>query len=298
MKTVGVVCHDAGGAEVVSSWLLQTKVPFLACLKGPAVSIFKKKIDIENIMSITEVINQSDWLLCGTSWQSDIEKKAIELALKMGKFSVAFLDHWINYEDRFKCGDHLKLPDEIWVCDEYAKKIASRCFPKTKLKLIPNPYYKDLNSKLFKIMKKTPTSNIDILYVCEPIREHCKLKYGDEEFLGYTEEDALNYFFQNLAVLPIDPMIIVVRPHPSEPLGKYNWVKKYHSESLTIRIGRSDPLIDEVARSKLIVGCESMAMIVGLLAEKIVFSSIPPSGRPCVLPHTSIKSIAQQVAVR
>ena len=42
--SVAVVCHDAGGAEIVSSWLRQQPQPKVQLvLDGPAVSIFEKK---------------------------------------------------------------------------------------------------------------------------------------------------------------------------------------------------------------------------------------------------------------
>ena len=41
-------------------------------------------------------------------------------------------------------------------------------------------------------------------------------------------------------------------------------------------------------RSKIVVGCESMAMVVALMAGKSVYSSIPSGGRNCTLPHEGI----------
>ncbi|MGB1984427.1 MAG: hypothetical protein ACPHOH_03080, partial [Porticoccaceae bacterium] len=43
------------------------------------------------------------------------------------------------------------------------------------------------------------------------------------------------------------------------------------------------------------VGCESMAMVVGLLAKKRVISAIPPGGRPCQLPQPAIENLQQLV---
>ena len=49
-----------------------------------------------------------------------------------------------------------------------------------------------------------------------------------------------------------------------------------------------DNLIDTILSYDIIVGIESMALIVGLLAEKKVFSAIPPMGKTCILPHKNI----------
>ena len=54
-----------------------------------------------------------------------------------------------------------------------------------------------------KVLKETEssTSKVTILYVCEPIREHAYLKYGNERHWGYTEEDALKYFLENIPTI-------------------------------------------------------------------------------------------------
>ena len=40
-----VVCHDAGGAEIVSNYVeSETQNNLIYCVKGPAIKIFKKKL--------------------------------------------------------------------------------------------------------------------------------------------------------------------------------------------------------------------------------------------------------------
>ena len=41
----------------------------------------------------------------------------------------------------------------------------------------------------------------------------------------------------------------------------------------------------------VVVGCASMAMVVGLLAKKRVICSIPPGGRMCALPQKGIEHL-------
>ena len=40
---IAVICNDAGGAEIISSWLKKEKKNVLAVLGGPAKEIFEKK---------------------------------------------------------------------------------------------------------------------------------------------------------------------------------------------------------------------------------------------------------------
>ena len=87
----------------------------------------------------------------------------------------------------------------------------------------------------------------------------------------------------------------MIRPHPSDQVNKYNWVSLYGSEILDIKFGGDQPLISEILRSKIVVGCESMAMVVALVAGKKVVSSIPAGGRDCILPHEGIIHMADML---
>ena len=92
-----IVAHDAGGAEVLSSYVRQQGLDCLFSLRGPALAIFERKLGpIENL-DLALALQCSERLLCGTSWQSDLELEAIQLARDLGKPSVAWLDHWVNY---------------------------------------------------------------------------------------------------------------------------------------------------------------------------------------------------------
>ena len=126
-----------------------------------------------------------------------------------------------------------------------------------------------------------------ILYVCEPIRKHAQLQHGDETYWGYTEETALRYFLSNIHSLRLVLEKIIIRPHPSESANKYHW--RLNEFRLPIEFSNGKSLVEDVSASDIIVGCESMALVVGLLAEKRVISSIPPGGRGSSLPHRDIE---------
>jgi len=148
---IGIVCHDAGGAEIISSYILQESLVVRFCLEGPAIKIFERKLGTIKRESLLEVINNSSSLLCGTSWESDLEWDSIKEANNQGKKVVSFLDHWVNYQERFVRNDIILLPDEIWVGDVYAKVIAKNCFPNLKIKLVENPYFSEITKILNKL---------------------------------------------------------------------------------------------------------------------------------------------------
>ncbi len=49
---IAVVSHDAGGAEILSSWLLRNQEPYCLVLDGPAVAIFQRTLGVCEKMSL------------------------------------------------------------------------------------------------------------------------------------------------------------------------------------------------------------------------------------------------------
>ena len=292
---IAIVSHDAGGAEILSSWLRHNEEPFCLVLDGPAIAIFKRKLGQCHMMYLNEAINQSDWVLCGTSWQSNLERMAIVQARALGKKVIAFLDHWVCYEERFLEKGAAVYPDEIWVGDVEANSIAQAQFSDIPVVLKSNPFFEDLEIELEGVKPYMGNSSqCDFLYVCEPLSEQALLQYGDERYWGYTEEDALEFFLNNINA--IDEIVgkIKIRPHPSENKNKYDWAK--NDSSLNIEIGGNKTLLEEIAESNVVIGCESMAMVVGMLAKKRVISSIPPGGKVCSLPQVGIEHLQEIIA--
>ncbi len=287
---LAVISHDAGGAEILSSYVRQQGLDCLYVLAGPARKIFERKLGPIEVHSLKHAIRHSRSILCGTSWQSDLELNAIKLARSMGKHSVAFLDHWVNYRERFVRSGKTYLPDEIWVCDEIANGMAREIFPGMNIRQIENPYFQDLRRALEVVARSSPSrAPRSILYVCEPVREHALRQFGNELHWGYVEEDALRYFLSNVGACGVSVERIVIRPHPSEPAGKYDWAADEFE--LPIVFGGTDSLLAEITASDAVVGCNSMAMVVGVLAGKRVISCIPPGGQPCALPQPEIQSM-------
>ena len=287
---IAIVSHDAGGAEIISSWALRQNAEFCLVVEGPAVEIFLRKLGSLQNLQLETAIQQSDWVLCGSSWQSDLERRAISMCKSSGKKVVTFLDHWKNYRERFFFNKELILPDEIWVGDELAVEIAKSIFPSLPVVFIANPYFADLLEEMNSTTNlEKEDGQIYVLYICEPIREHAYLQHGDEFFWGYTEEDALKFFLNNLSFLNEQIYKIKIRPHPSEKMSKYYWAKEY-SELIVFSDGNHS-LIEEISEADIIVGCESMAMAIGLFANKRIISCIPAGGKECSLPQVGIEHL-------
>ncbi len=286
-----VCCHDAGGSEIISSYVLREKSNPLFCLSGPAVEIFERKLGKINNIKISEAISQIDWLLCGTSWQSSLEWKALELAKQKKVHSVTFLDHWVNYHERFVRSNVKHLPDEIWVGDKYAKSIVTEIFPNSLIKLVNNPFLESIHEKYKKItrIKKSTKTGVRVLFVSDNIGESSIQLYGDEKYFGYNDNDVLNYCLSNIGTIDNNISKIIIRPHPSESIKKFYWAKNYCNKS--VELGGKLTLLEEIAQSDIVVGANSMAMIVALYCGKRVVSCIPPGGKKCILPYEKIEKL-------
>ena len=290
-----IVSHDAGGAEILSSYVRQSEGSWLYSLAGPALKIFGAKLGSTESLSLEDAIAQSEWVLCGTSWQSDIEWRAIGLARESGKRSVAFLDHWVNYQERFVRGGIRHLPDEIWVGDAYAEALAVKEFPETTIRLLQNPYFADIRLEVDNLKNRHASGDQDndavaVLFVCENISEHAALQHGDPRYWGYTEFDAIEYFFQKIAALGAPISSVVIRPHPSDPAGKYDQIIVKYAGLPSLSSGKT--LLDDIAQADIVVGCESMAMVIAVQCGRRVISCIPLDGVALKLPFEEIEILS------
>lgn len=298
---VAIVAHDAGGAEILSSHVRRLEPAqrscFLFALEGPASRIFPKKLGPLTQLPMEDAVEQSASVLCGSGWQSDLELQAIALARRKHKKSTVFLDHWVNFRERFVRDSGMVLPDEIWVGDALALERVRAALPEVPALLVENPYFLDVRDAFHQRVPTTPGMNeLSILFVCEPIREHALRQYGNERHWGYTEEEALRYFLDHVDALPQPVARIIVRPHPAEARDKYASVMREYD--LPIQLSGGHDLIDEIAVSHWVVGCNSMAMVIGLLAGREAVCCIPPGGSPCLLPQPGIRHLQSLVRSR
>jgi len=273
LNTVCIASHDAGGAEILACYVAQNNVRCRFALEGPALRVFERHLGRIAVEPLATAIAGADWCLLGTSWQSDLEWRAIEEAKRAGKRVASFVDHWVNYPERFVRGGVQRLPDEIWVGDEEAQALARRHFPGLPVKLVPNPYFAYVEREIARY--SFPHSGKRALFVSENLSEHARRLFGDERHWGYTELDAIAYFLGRLRDLGIER--VVLRPHPSDPERKYSALVARHAPTTELSSGK--PLTEEIAEADLVAGCESVALVAALRAKKRVVCAIPPGGR-------------------
>ncbi len=290
---LGVVAHDAGAANHIIAWLKGFNIEKIhACMEGPAARLWGQSFGTRAQLNVTlsEAISRSNMLLTGTGWGSVLEHDARKLARSAGLKSIAVIDHWTNYHERFvRCGEEV-LPDEIWVTDEYAKKLAEREFPNLKVVQLPNAYLDNLVQEVrAQEHAWIKRAECNLLYVLEPIRETWGYAKQPGEF------QALDFFVENLSLLQSDGNLSIrLRPHPSDSIDKYDkWLEV--QKNVQISLDESPSLAESIAWADVVVGCHTYAMVVALAAGRRVISSIPSWAPSCILPQVGILKLTDLV---
>ncbi|GIZ51298.1 hypothetical protein [Noviherbaspirillum aridicola] len=275
-----LICHDAGGANVLLAWLArQEGLPASAYVEGPALTLWRARFgDRPLSASPDECIAGADILITATSWNSDLEHHARIRARALGIRSIAVLDHWVNYRERFVRDGQTSLPDEIWVADETALRIAVDVFPGIPVTLIRNEYVAEM---LAAIEPVDTLGTPELLYLLEPARSD----WGR----GVPGEfQALDFFTSRLHTLGLpEGTPIRFRPHPSDPPGKYDQWLEAHGFGPDA-IDRSASVVDGISRARWVAGCESFALALALDAGRTVYCTLPPWAPACRLPHAGL----------
>jgi hypothetical protein len=295
-QKVLLVSHDGGGAEIIAAWYQQhhSKCDISCLLAGPARKIFMRELKSFKEVSLDYIqcLNPGDFVLTGSSLESDLERKAISEAKKNQAYCITFLDHWDLYKERFEHvpGSGINYPDEIWVGDQYAYDYAlSQGIPKKKIKQVENPYaapFREICEK-----RNGLEGGMKILYICEPVSRKLKEVYGSE-CINYDDELTIIHHLAKTLKDRKNPRVsLTLRLHPSEEKKKYRKFEKYN-EFYQFRFSDNPKLADDFRDHSIIVGIESNALVLGIYAGKKVYSCITGKQWKISLPHEEIKRIS------
>ena len=290
MKKITVVSHDTGGAEVLSHWIKHNHADYFFAVEGPAKEIFKKNLVDITFDSLEQSITNSHKVYVTTSWGSNLELEATKMALDKGIEVICFFDHWTDYENRFFLDDVQYLPNSIWVGDKYAETLVKYHYPKINIIRGVNFYLESIknyviNQKINNVITKS-SDKLKVLYIADNIEDACLASFGDPSYLGYNECEAFEFFMDNINLLEKQIDSIYLRPHPSDNVSKYQIIISKYKNVLIEKSGKE--IKEIINQYDVVVGTESMGMIVGILANKKVYSCIPPKGKQCRLPHDEI----------
>lgn len=299
-KTIIAVCHDAGGAEVVSAFVKKniSKYNFVCLAIGPAEKIFKRKKLNKFLVSRTknpeelfDKFKKIHLILVSTNWSSSISHNFIRGGKSRGIKTAVYLDHWVNYRERFgypRTGWKKNLPEEIWAGDKRAYKLAKEFFKGLTIKLVPNYYFEEIK-KEYKRIKKNKKEKNGILYISEPISEQINV-FGDKNKIRYNEFEILEKLFDFFTKEKVKRKIIV-RLHPSEKKDKYDTIILKYKNKLKIIKSYNRNVFSDLTECSTVIGIKSMAMVVAYLCGKKVISFSPYYNKSFSLPFKEIDEI-------
>jgi len=286
-KPIGIVCHDAGGANQIIAMLRgQSLEQVSAYVEGPARSLWNQTFPKHPPTGTLEaVVSTVACIITGTGWASALEHDARKAANNRRIRSIAVLDHWTNYAERFSRNGETVLPDEIWVVDRYAEQLARSLFPEIMVRRHKDCYAEQQIEGIAPITGTTPN---ELLYLLEPARS----EWGRGE---PGEFQALRFFLDCLPQLDLPQgTSICLRPHPSDPPGKYDAFLGLVG-GIQVRLA-SGSLADAISRSRWVAGCQTYAMTLALRVGRAVYGSLPPWAPACALPHENIVHLKTRVS--
>lgn len=244
-------------------------------VEGPARAIFARKLPgLAPLRAFPDVAG-FEFVLCGSSGGSDLERRVVRAARAAGVRCAVWLDHWVNYPARFVLGGESVLPDELWVSDPYAERLARATVPGPPVLLQGNPHLEDVVAAIAALEEDHVGERV--LYVTEPTSVAAERATGDPRGWGYEERAVLRSYLETLVVDP--PVALRLRTHPGEPAGKYDEILASFAGRLPLARSPGTTLDEDCAWADTVVGCETMALAVALAAGRRVVSVVPPGGR-------------------
>ena len=287
--TLVVVSHDAGCSELlcalISNHRYEATWHIFAHSKSPMAIICERhNLGFTPIHDAQEQLKtlKPDALLFGTGWQERVERPYLRYCKERNIPTVAFLDHWSSYRERFG------YPDTHWeencgdftaVHDEKALRLAVDFNLPSPIAL-PNLYLQKLirNAK-----SKEISQTQNLLFLSEPTDTVAQSTYGDQHYWGFTQYTALEEILKNFD--RFECAGLTIRLHPSETSSGFkNILKKYPQVRVQINDARTFALTDQLLSAKLILGFDTMALYTAALMGKTVLSYLPSHNREFLLP--------------
>ncbi len=290
-----IACHDSGGAEILSAWVNENRdrYTFLFYLGGPAIKIFQRDVGAfqHAEMDDLEALFPHGFVLCGTSLESDLERRVIQRAKQMKIKTICFLDHWDLYWERFGArGDLSQLPDELWAGDRYAIELArAEGFPERLLKLVPNPR----TQQMLEMAKVSPPPQglSALLFICEPVSRKLKASFQENACLYDDEYENMRRFLKALKKSPGLFQKVTLRLHPSEGKEKYAGLVHEEQCGALLQFSAEERLVTDLFNHQVVVGVESAALATALDMGRKVVSCITGKQWRISLPHDGIEKI-------
>jgi hypothetical protein len=289
VRKIALFAHDAGGTEILLELLKASlhggEFRIFSLAESPCYTLMKAKklehfwCEITPLKSDIEAKLSSfapSIILYGTGWQNHLEYHFLAYAKAHHITSIAFLDHWTNYRERFgypeKNWEH-NLPSFIAAHDQTS-------FDKAQSFGLPNviaiknyalaTQLKEAQNVLGKIQERDT-----LLFLSEPTAKVATRSFGDAYAWGFTEKEV----FEDILTCKekFGCKNILIRLHPSDT------PECYHAIDPNATFSHAT-LLEDITRAKVVIGIDTIALYTAYLLGKKVISYIPSNQRECCVP--------------
>lgn len=308
LASILVVCHDAGPAALLSALIAHHRARyawrFCSVPTAPAWAVAtrhglgKLLWNLDGIDDLEAELDRlhPDLLIHGTGWQRQLHHPLLAHTRTRGIPSLAVLDHWSGYRERFgypDAGWRDNLPDYIAVTDARARVIAEDAGLPNLLNL-RNDHYEDLLTEARACRDSLPQED-RLLVLSEPTARVAKAHFGRADHWGFTERDYVIGILEHFPAFGVSQL--AVRLHPSDSPEVYETLlTRYPHIPCVIESPARLSLIASLTRSRLVMGLDSCALYVAYLLGLPAVSYLPGSTRQCHIPlpaHHCIRDLAR-----
>ncbi len=299
--TILAVAGDPGGANAllpVLRMLSDQGLRVAACPYREAITLWANGgIAVTPLSEGTDPAQllraaRASFLLAATSMNGvDLEKAFIAAARSLRIPSLALLDFWSHYRERFadKSGTLAYLPDRVAVMDELAREQARACGVEAdRLVITGQPAFDALREQRQRFTAQARVAlrrrlgagpdDLLVAFLSQPLSETVGNK------LGFTESSVLELVARALASIQTRHtarLLLLVRPHPREKADKFQGFMLYGLAHLVS--GGGDPH-EAVLAADLVVGMNTVLLYEACLMECITLSVQPNISGSDVLP--------------
>lgn len=305
------VAGDAGGASALAPVIQHLRaagrgVAALAYRQAPAVWA-EQGLAFEPVAEGTDEAAagrrlraaRAGLLLAGTSVNGcDLERRFVAAARRCGLPSLAVLDFWSNYRERFADakGDLADLPDRIAVMDEFARQeMIAEGFEPGRLAVTGQPAFDKLEEfgcpsprRRAALRGELGLGERDrlVFFASQPLADLYGHDASNPLFPGYTEHTVLRALLdalQGIAGRHPERLALVVRPHPRERPGN---LRVPADGPLRVRVEANGNRWAAALAADLVVGMTTVMLVEACLLGCVVLSLQPGLRIPDPLPTT------------
>jgi hypothetical protein len=307
---VVVICGDPGGASAMAPVLerlqAEGRVSVRALAYREARSVWSRRgLTFEEIPEGTSEADASSLLsesgatalAVGTSVNSvDLEKRFVTAARRIGTPSLALLDFWSSYVDRFGGLDGALsyVPDLIAVMDDTARaEMVEVGFEPARLVVTGQPAFDALPSVRARFTAATReqirgdlgvrSDALLVAFASQPLAAVYGSTPASPAYLGFTEDEVLAALLRALQGVSQRGVRVVLAllPHPRQDPRTFEGLSAGDVEAV---VSRQHPASEVAMASDLVVGMNSILLVEACYLGCPTLSLQPGLRRPDSLP--------------